>query len=285
MSFATAASASSTVAVERQLKAWGLDVNAASVALYTTLKANHSRVSSAMMKKQGMSAQTVLSQGTTVNTSYWLVPITGGQPLAPALTKYKVPNELVVNVSEKHIDLASWHILDKSCPREKLGLGVAEVVLHMKNDTRFLAGDSEATCASPVVVAINAQAATGAQAAAVEVIDTSASGSTNCAAVVAAPGDVSEQQQPPRTTLRQLTRLASDDTDSAKNACAKSRSIWSTTSKRLRPKGATAAPTPMTPRQSNSGREASWRPWSTQDSWMPQPQQQQGVQVQELQPL
>ena len=63
-------------------------------------------------------------------------------------------------------------------------------------------------------IATGAQAATGAQGAAAEVIDTSASGSTNCAVVVAAPSDVSEQQQPPRTTLRQLTRLASDDTDS-----------------------------------------------------------------------
>jgi len=87
MSSATVASASATAAVERQLRSWGLDVNATNVALYTTLKANHSRVSAAMMKKQGMSVQTVLSQGTTVNTSYWLAPITGGQPLAPALTK------------------------------------------------------------------------------------------------------------------------------------------------------------------------------------------------------
>jgi hypothetical protein len=211
MSSATVASASATVAVERQLRSWGLDVNATNVALYTTLKANHSRVSAAMMKKQGMSVQTVLSQGTTVNASYWLAPITGVQPLAPALTKYKVPNELVVAASEKQIDLASWHVLDKACPREKLGLGVAEVVLHLKNDTRFLAGDSEATCARPVVIATGAHTATGAQAAAAEVIDTSAFGSANCAAVVAAPGDVSEQRQPPRTTLRLLTRMTSDD--------------------------------------------------------------------------
>ena len=69
MSSATAASASATAAVERQLKSWGLDVSATNVALYATLKANHSRVSAAMMKKQGMSVQTVFSQGSTVNTS------------------------------------------------------------------------------------------------------------------------------------------------------------------------------------------------------------------------
>ena len=41
--------------------------------------------------------------------------------MAPALAKYTVPNELVANASEKQIDLASRHILDKACPREKLG--------------------------------------------------------------------------------------------------------------------------------------------------------------------
>ena len=131
--------------MERQLRAWGLDVNAANVTLYTTLKASTNRVSAAMMRKQGMAVQSVLSQGTTLNTSYWLVPINEGQPLAPALAKYKVPPELVSEASEGQVDFSRWHILDKSCPREKLGLGVSEIVLHMKHDTRFIAGDSQAT--------------------------------------------------------------------------------------------------------------------------------------------
>jgi hypothetical protein len=177
------------------------------MALYTTLKASHSRVSSAMMRKQGMSVQSVLSQGTTVNTSYWLVPISEGQPLAPALTKYKVPSELVAATSEGQVDLASWHVLDKACPREKLGLGVSEIVLHLKNDTRFLAGDSDPTGSGQAGVA------RGPQAAAAVVTDTSASARSDGAMVVAAPSAVSEAPQPPRHSLRQLTRMTSDDSD------------------------------------------------------------------------
>jgi hypothetical protein len=37
--------------MERQLRAWGLDVNAANVTLYATLKASNNRVSAAMMRK------------------------------------------------------------------------------------------------------------------------------------------------------------------------------------------------------------------------------------------
>jgi hypothetical protein len=160
-----------------------------------------------MMRKQGMSVQSVMSQGTTVNTSYWLVPISEGQPLAPGLTKYKVPSELVAATSEGQVDLATWHVFEKACPKEKLGLGVSEIVLHLKTDTRFLAGDSEATGASQAGVP------RGPQAAAAILTDTSASGSTDGALVVAAPSDVSEQPQPPRPTLRQLTRMTSDDSD------------------------------------------------------------------------
>ena len=205
--------------MERQLRAWGLDVTAANVTLYTTLKASNNRVSAAMMRKQGMAVQSVMSQGTTLNTSYWLVPINEGQPLAPALAKYKVPPELVSEASEGQVDFSRWHILDKSCPREKLGLGVSEIVLHMKHDTRFLAGDSQATGAkagdseATGAKARGEGAATGAQAEAVEVSVIKASASTAAAVVVAAPSAVSEK--PGQTTLRELTRLASDDADAS----------------------------------------------------------------------
>ena len=127
--------------------------------------------------------------------------------MTPTLTKYTVPRELVSEAFEGQVDFAWWRILDKACPREKLGLGVPESVLHRKNDTRFHAGGSEATGARDV------GAATGAQEAAAEVVGASASGSTDCAVVVAAPSAVSELPQPTRATLRQLSRLMPDDSD------------------------------------------------------------------------
>ena len=70
--------------------------------------------------------------------------------------------------------------------------------------------------------------------------------------------------------------------DAAKNAGAKSRSIWSTMSRRLWPQGASAAPMATTPQQSNSGREAFVRPSRKQRNCErrsnPQPQAQQDLQ-------
>ena len=75
---------------------------------------------------------------------------------------------------------------------------MSELVLRRKNDARFAAGDSEATGAraggSEATGARGVGAATGAQAAAAEVIvTTKAFGSTEAAVVVAAPSAVSEQ--------------------------------------------------------------------------------------------
>ena len=104
------------------------------------------------MLKSVYGATKEIKHALTFKTSFYTVPKAAGAEVPPALfAKWVVPEEKVKQAAESgdvEFDFNTFWVVDQSCPREKLGMGVSTITLSLASSTR-VQRDTGASSSAP----------------------------------------------------------------------------------------------------------------------------------------
>ena len=104
------------------------------------------------MLKSVYGATKEIKHALTFKTSFYTVPKAAGAEVPPALfAKWVVPEEKVKQAAESgdvEFDFSGFWVVDQSCPREKLGMGVSTITLSLASSTR-VQRDTGASSSAP----------------------------------------------------------------------------------------------------------------------------------------